>query len=128
MVTAADHGERAEAKGGSGVVIVYSTFPDMAAAERAARALVEARLVACANLWPIGLSVYRWQGAVVAEPEVAALFKTDAAVVADAMAALKGLHPYTVPAMVVWRPEQVSPDYAAWLVGEVGAITPPKVL
>jgi uncharacterized protein involved in tolerance to divalent cations len=45
------------------VVTVTITFGSAEEAEGVAAALVEARLAACAQVWPIG-STYRWQGKV----------------------------------------------------------------
>src|SRR5918998_1203506 len=42
--------------------VVLMTVPDGETGERIARALVEERLIACANLLPGVTSVYRWEG------------------------------------------------------------------
>ena len=51
---------------------VYSTFPDQDAAMAVARALVDAKLAACVNVYPPMLSTYVWQGTREEGPEVAA--------------------------------------------------------
>ena len=43
---------------------IYSTFPSAEAAETVGRALVEGRLVACANVLAGITSIYEWNGAI----------------------------------------------------------------
>ena len=54
----------------SGVRVILTTAPSGEVAERLARDLVSERLVACVNVVPGVLSVYRWQGAVRRDDEV----------------------------------------------------------
>ena len=44
----------------SDVVVIYGTCPSMDVAKELARAMLEARLVACVNLLPGMVSLYRW--------------------------------------------------------------------
>ncbi len=46
------------------IALVQTTFPDRAAADRAGRGAVEARLAACCNVLGECRSVYRWRGQV----------------------------------------------------------------
>jgi periplasmic divalent cation tolerance protein len=96
---------------------LYSTFPSAEAAETAARALVTEGLVACANILPGAVSMYRWEGAMQREPEVVMMAKTTRAGAPAAAARLKELHPYTTPAITWWDIAGSDPAYAAW-VGE----------
>ena len=83
------------------VRVALSTAPDEDVAARIARALVDERLAACANLVPSVRSIYRWQGAVEDAREVLMVIKTRADRV-DALAErLRALHPYDVPELVV---------------------------
>jgi periplasmic divalent cation tolerance protein len=96
---------------------VYVTFPDLDAARRVCHALVEERLVACASFAPVQ-SVYRWEGRVHDEPEVAAFCKTRAALVPALAARVKELHPYAVPCVVALAIEGGNEDYLAWVDAE----------
>lgn len=96
---------------------LYSTFPSIEAAESAARALVSEGLVACANLLPGAVSIYRWEGAVQREPEVVLIAKSTRAAAPAAAARMKELHPYATPAITWWEIAGADPAYAAW-VGE----------
>jgi periplasmic divalent cation tolerance protein len=91
-------------------------------AQALARALVELRLAACAQISEIE-SVYRWDGALQREPEWRLLLKTQRALYPALEAAIQSRHPYSLPAIHAWALEPISPAYAAWIVAET--LTPP---
>jgi periplasmic divalent cation tolerance protein len=97
------------------LLIIFCTFPDKATAEGIARALVEARLVACVNLLPGVQSVYRWEGQVESAEEVLGLMKTTAETYPQLEGRLKELHPYEVPEIVAVPAERVEGAYAKWV-------------
>ena len=99
-------------------VVVWSTYPDMVAADAGARDLVERRLAACVALLPQMVSIYRWQGAVERSDEVVLLAKTRAALADAVLAALGATHPYEVPALLVLPVEAASAAYGAWIEAE----------
>ena len=59
--------------------VVLVTAPDMKTARKLARAALEARLIACANLIPKIESHYRWQGKIERGTEVLLVVKTTTA-------------------------------------------------
>jgi periplasmic divalent cation tolerance protein len=95
-------------------VFLYSTFPDEASAKRVAEALVSAKLAACVNLSAPMTSVYEWQGKLETGFEVAAFIKTRRALVEEAIAAARPLHPYTLPCFLILPIEGGNADYLAW--------------
>src|ERR1700728_776048 len=99
-------------------VFVYTTYPSVVEAEKAGRALVERRLRACVNILPGMVSYYWWQGAVERGDEVVRLSKTRASLAETVRAAVKDMHSYTTPAILVLPIESVDPDYHAWIVQE----------
>ena len=99
-------------------VFVYTTYPSVVEAERAGRTLVERRLCACVNILPGMVSLYWWQGAIERGEEVVMIIKTRAALADAVRAAVKEMHPYTTPAILVLPIETVDPDYHAWIVAE----------
>lgn len=102
----------------TGIVTVYATFADAEEAARIARALIEERLAACANILGPVRSIYRWEGEIQDGAEVAALFKTAAGQAEALIARLAALHSYDVPAAVVWPICAAHPAYADWIKGE----------
>lgn len=99
-------------------VFVYTTYPSVVEAERAGRALVERRLCACVNIVPGMVSHYWWQGAIERGEEVVMIIKTRASLAEAVGAAVKDMHSYSTPAILVIPIESVDPDYHAWIVAE----------
>jgi periplasmic divalent cation tolerance protein len=99
-------------------VFVYTTYPSIVEAERAGKALVERRLCACVNILAGMVSFYWWQGKVDRGDEVVMIVKTGASLSEQVCAAVKEMHSYTTPAILVLPIENVDPDYHAWIVAE----------
>lgn len=99
------------------IAIVYALFGDRAAAERVARAMVERRLAACANMLADCTSIYRWEGRLAQAGETPVLFKTGADRRLALIAALEEGHDYDVPAISGWTAATTA-DYALWVDAE----------
>ena len=99
-------------------VFVYTTYPSIVEAERAGRALVERRLAACVNILPGMVSLYWWQGQIDRGDEVVMIVKTRASLAEPVRAAVKDMHSYTTPAILVIPIESVDPAYHAWIEAE----------
>ena len=99
-------------------VFVYTTYPSLVEAERAGRSLVERRLCACVNILPGMVSYYWWQGAIERGDEVVMIIKTRATLADAVRVAVKEMHSYATPAVLVIPIESVDPDYQAWIMGE----------
>jgi periplasmic divalent cation tolerance protein len=99
-------------------VLVYTTYPSIVEAEGAGRSLLERRLCACVNILPGMVSLYWWQGAIERGDEVVMIIKTRATLAEAVRAAVRQMHSYTTPAILVIPIENVDPGYHAWLVAE----------
>jgi len=99
-------------------VFVYTTYPSIVEAEQAGRALVERRLCACVNILPGMISYYWWQGQIDRGDEVVMIAKTRASLAEPVRAAVKEMHSYSTPAILVLPVESVDADYHAWIVAE----------
>jgi periplasmic divalent cation tolerance protein len=99
-------------------VFVYTTYPSIVEAEAAGRTLVERRLCACVNILPGMVSLYWWQGKIDRGDEVVMIIKTRASLAEAVRAAVRQMHSYTTPAIVVLPIESVDPDYHAWIIQE----------
>lgn len=99
-------------------IAVVTTVASHAEAQSMARALVEHKLVACAQISEIE-SYYHWQGALQHEPEFRILFKTTAERYAEVERAIRKLHGYELPAIHAYSMAPIYEPYAAWIEGEL---------
>lgn len=101
------------------VVLLYVTCADHDEALRIARALVDERLIACANVLAPHTAVYRWDGKVETGPEVAVLLKTVAGKTEAVTERVKALHSYSLPCVVALPVGGGNPAFLDWVNGEV---------
>ena len=105
-------------------VFVYTTHPSTVEAERIGRALVERRLCACVNILPGMISHYWWQGKIERGEEAVMIVKTRASLATRASDAVKEMHPYSTPAILVLPIESVDAAYLEWLMAETQPVAP----
>ena len=103
-------------------VVLFSTCPDMAEAEKLAGHLVENRLAACVNAVPAIRSFYRWKGKVNNDPEVLLVIKTARDRVDAVRAEIEKMHAYELPELIALPIVDGAPNYLTWLDSE---LTPP---
>ena len=101
-------------------VLVYTTWPSIVEAEAAGRNIVEKRLAACVNILPGMISHYWWQGKIERAEEAVMLIKTRASLAGHVSAAVKDMHSYTTPAIMVLPVESLDAAYHKWIVAESG--------
>jgi periplasmic divalent cation tolerance protein len=101
-------------------VLAVTTAPSMDEGRRIARTLVERRIIACGNVLPGAVSIFRWQGAIQEADEVVVLLKTRADRVGELKEALPALHPYEVPELIVVPITGGHGAYLDWLSAETG--------
>ena len=96
-------------------VLIYSTFPSPAEAERVGGALVDRGLAACVNILPGMTAIYVWEGKRQREAEAVMIIKTRAGLADTVVAETRKLHPYTNPALVVLPIAGGSEDFLRWI-------------
>lgn len=97
---------------------VYSTFPTQAEAFSVCGKLLEERLIACANLLPGMTSIYRWEGQLRQEAEIAVLMKTTGARVPAVTARVKDLHSYELPCIMACPLQKGFAPFMQWVADE----------
>ncbi len=100
--------------------LVLVTAPDLKTGRRLARAALQARLVACANLVPKIESHFWWQGKLETSAEVLLLFKTSSRRLAALEKLILQKHPYDTPEFLVLALNRGTPRYLQWLQDSVG--------
>lgn len=104
----------------SDYLIVVTTTDNADDASKLAKALVEKRLVACAQVEGPVTSTYWWQGVVEHGEEWKCSLKTSAARYSELEAELTRLHPYDTPEIIATPITAGSRDYLAWMDEELG--------
>ena len=97
------------------LITVYMTAGSREEADRIADCLVNERLVACVNILPPIQSVYRWQGEVCRDDEIALLAKTTSDRFEAVRTKVRELHSYDAPCVVAWPLAECDEAYANWL-------------
>lgn len=95
------------------------TAPDLKTARKLARAALEARLIACANLVPKVESHYWWQGKNMSGAEVLMLLKTITARLAALEKLIVSKHPYDTPEFLVLPISRGNKQYLDWVAESV---------
>lgn len=99
-------------------LVILTTCPDEATANRIAKTLVAERLAACVNRMVGVQSTYRWQDEVRDEPEMLLIIKTTQERYGALETRLKTMHPYEVPEIIALPVAAGSEDYLAWVSSE----------
>ena len=97
------------------IILLLSTCPDAATAERIARELVATSLVACVNVVPGVRSIYRWNAAVQSDEEVLMILKTTTERLPAVRERLVALHPYDLPEIVALSVADGHHPYLQWV-------------
>ncbi len=93
---------------------IYITASDSDEAKRIARTVIEEKLGACANMYPI-TSIYRWHGTIEEESEYALVIKTKTDLVEKLTARVRELHSYETPCILSFTIDAGDHSYLNWV-------------
>ena len=102
-------------------ILVLTQMPDHAAAHALALALLEHRLAACVNIGAPVQSLYHWRGKIETGQEVPVTIKTRRERYADVEAAVRAVHPYELPEIVVVPILDGLEGYLDWIAAETAS-------
>ncbi|MBI5412106.1 divalent-cation tolerance protein CutA [Candidatus Peregrinibacteria bacterium] len=91
------------------------TAPSKEVAEKIAFALVEQKLAACCSIIPGVTSIYTWEGKTEKGEEAQIIVKTRSELFPQLMAAVKSLHSYQVPEIIMLPITAGLPAYLDWI-------------
>ena len=103
-----------------GYLQVVTTTDSQDAAEALARSVVEHRIGACVQVFPVR-SFYRWDGVTQDDQEWRIEVKTTATALDALLAHLREQHTYDVPEIIATPIIGGNPAYLSWVDQEVGA-------
>jgi periplasmic divalent cation tolerance protein len=94
--------------------MVYATASDEEEGQRIGRTVVEKKLAACANIFPIR-SIYWWKGKVEEDDEHALIMKTRSELVPDLIETVQKESSYEVACAVSYPMLEGNPLYLEWI-------------
>lgn len=104
------------------LIFIYTTYPDLGTAKEICQLLLEANLIACANLLPQMHSVYRWDNKLEESQEVVGILKTRRSLFEACREAIEKKHPYSTPCILSVDIENANETYGNWLLAETKTI------
>lgn len=96
-------------------IMIYVTYPTNEEAKIVSKALLEKKVVACANIFPAHETMYWWKETVEEGVEVAVIYKTTQ----EKFDAVKDMiiegHSYDVPCVVALPIKQAHKEFGQWI-------------
>ena len=99
------------------MIIVYVTFPNKEEAVKLSNKLMEAKLIACVNIFPVD-AASQWLCKGAWGPENVAIFKTKKQLVKKVEQFILANHPYQVPCIFSIDVPRVNEKYDKWVEDE----------
>jgi periplasmic divalent cation tolerance protein len=94
--------------------IVYITAANLEESRKIGKTLVDERLAACVNFFPIQ-SIFRWKEKIDEANEFGMIVKTKSTKIKEIEQRVKELHSYEIPCVVSFRMDEGSDDYFKWI-------------
>ena len=96
-------------------IVILVTAKDKKQAQQIARGLLEAKLIACANIVGGVESLFWWQGKIDRSKEVLVILKTKKSLFKKVAAKVKALHSYQTPEVIALPIVDGREDYLSWI-------------
>ncbi len=97
------------------MILVYITAKDKAEASKIAHALLEKKLIACANIIDSVTSIYEWGGRLCEDSEVIAILKSKDDLFEMIKEEILAIHSYENPAIVRINADDASDKFSKWI-------------
>jgi periplasmic divalent cation tolerance protein len=99
-------------------ILVFTTVPDQAVADKISHHLVDHGLAACVHQFAAGRSIFRWQGKLETASEMTLMIKSRRTKHEAIEHAIRELHPYDTPEIIMTDVVGGSADYLEWITRE----------
>jgi len=96
------------------MIIIYITCKDKEEAVKISKILLENKLIACTNFFPIQ-SMYWWQSKIQDDNEFAVIAKTKDENYEKIKCMVKEVHSYETPCILSWNVDNVNKEYDDWM-------------
>lgn len=101
--------------------LIYVTASNSEEAKHLGRILVQAHLVACANVFPTMIPIFWWDGQVQEDTEAVLIAKTRNALVDTVIDTVRRNHSYECPAILAIPVAAGNAPFLDWIDSETGA-------
>ena len=101
------------------LVVLYTCFSSKEEALSVSQKLIEEKLVACANILSPIVSLYKWEGEIQQNEEVATLLKTSLELAQKTMSRIEDLHSYETPCVIELKSGLVAKNFQAWVLDQI---------
>lgn len=98
--------------------IIYTTIDNEQDARRISNFLVQEQIVACVNIIPNIISIYRWKGNIEDEKEFILIAKTVDKNIEKAIKRIKELHKYDIPDIIAIPIKDGNTEYLDYIKRE----------
>ncbi|KKR48507.1 MAG: hypothetical protein A3G66_02760 [Candidatus Levybacteria bacterium RIFCSPLOWO2_12_FULL_39_17] len=96
------------------MILILVSFENNKDAEKAANYLIDHRLAACVEIYPVK-NFYVWKDEKVAADEVSGIIKTDDGYFDKVRTALEKILPYEIPQIIEVKAEGANQSYLKWV-------------
>ncbi|MBN2423363.1 divalent-cation tolerance protein CutA [Candidatus Woesearchaeota archaeon] len=100
------------------IIFIYITFPSREEAKKISKHLLEKRLIACVNIFPIE-SMYWWKNEIQEDNEFVIIAKTSEKNFEKVKQEVKEIHTYETPCIVSWKIDNVNSEFLDWIKKEI---------
>ncbi len=98
-------------------IFIYITCKDKRQASRISLHLLNKKLIACSNIFPIE-SIYQWKGKLNEEKEIVLIGKTTSEKYKSIIKEVESVHSYECPC-IIQIPIHVNKKYGNWLLDQL---------
>src|SRR3989344_8239293 len=96
------------------MILIFVSFENKEDADKAANHLIDQKLAACVEIFPVK-NYYVWKGEKVVADEVSGIIKTDDGYFEKVAAALEKILPYEIPQIIEVKAEGANQSYLKWV-------------
>ena len=100
------------------ICAVYVTASDVKEAGKIGSAILSEKLAACINIYDGMTAMYLWKGKKETGREAGLIIKTKKSLVPALKKAIKRLHSYSCPCILVFEASAADKAYADWIIKE----------
>lgn len=100
-------------------ILILCTINDIQKAKEISKFLLENSLIACSNVIPNTVSLYKWDGRICEDNEYLMILKSRSDLFEEIKTIITDMHPYEVPEIISVEIKDGNKSYIDWLNGEL---------